>query len=270
MKKVLFLLGATLLFASCSETTDEVPSTKYATLTFEDADYTAAANYQGESNWSSLIDIEYGGDLLYALDEYWTGYSEYAWSDANNTELASEIVYSDGGTAFWNGGIAVSNYYLAVSEDSQAGYDRQLSIPYINSNGNSGYNGSENFAVVFNGGYLYFGDDVARTIDGMFVAPTSYWMSVALYGDYSTTAMTSSDWFKITATSVDSVGSTLASTELYLAQGGEILDGWNYWDLSVLGDVTKVVFTAEGSIYNDYGSALPGYFAIDNVVVKME
>ncbi|MFI3323361.1 MAG: DUF4465 domain-containing protein [Rikenellaceae bacterium] len=284
MKKVFLLLSVAILAFSCNESEEVTPddntedSTIYATLTFEDASYAASANYVGESSWSSLIDSpEYGGDLLYTdmyYDEYYYAYycsSEYAWYDENNTELASEVIESWGSTAFWNGGIAVSNYYMAVSEDSQADYSNQLSVPVI-SGGNSGYNGSENFAVVVGGGYLYFGDGVARQIEEAYVALTSYSMSVILYGDgwNLTEGISETDWFKITATSVDSEGATIASTELYLAQGGEIVEGWNSWDLSSLGEVTKVVFSTDSSATNDWGSLLPDYFAIDNITVKME
>lgn len=248
----------------------EEPEVIYATLTFEDEDYASDANYLGESNWSSLIDIEYGGDLLYALDENWTGYSEYAWYDGGNTELASEVISAYGSSAYWNGGIALSNYYFEVSEANQATYLNQLSVPCIDSNGNSGYNGSENFAVIYQNGYLYFGDGVARTIDHLYVAPTSYWLSMATYGDYGTAAMTDEDYFKIIATSVDVEGEALATVELYLAQDGQKATDWQEWDLSSLGQVTKVIFTAEGSVVNEWGSALPGYFAIDDITVVME
>ncbi len=292
MKKVFLLLSAAILAFSCTEAEEVTPddnntedsgdnntedSTIYATLTFEDADYAASINYVGESSWSSLIDsAEYGGDLLYTdmyYDEYGYAYcsSEYAWYDENNTELASEVIESWGSAAFWNGGIAVSNYYMAVSEDAQADYNNQLSVPVI-SGDKSGYNGSENFAVVAGGGYLYFGDGVARQIEEAYVAITSYSMSVILYGDgwNLMEGISSTDWFKIIATSVDADGATLASTELYLAQGGEIVEGWNSWDLSSLGEVTKVIFSTDSSVTNDYGSLLPNYFAIDNVTVKME
>ncbi|MFI3285825.1 MAG: DUF4465 domain-containing protein [Rikenellaceae bacterium] len=273
MKKVFLLLSAAVLAFSCSSDKEEVtPDTeRSAVLTFEDADYTGEANYVGEKNWSSLIDeSEYGGDLLYALDENWTGFSEYAWYDGGNTELASEVVSTDYGTAYWNGGIAVSNYYIAVTEETSIGYQNQLSVPCIDANGKSGYDGSENFAVVFQGGYLYFGNDTARQIEYLYVAPTSYWLSMATYGDYGTPAMTEEDYFKIIATSVDENGDEIDSIELYLAQNGEKAQEWQKWDLSSLGKVTKVVFTTDGSVLNEYGSALPGYFAIDNITVSLE
>ncbi|MFR9496078.1 MAG: DUF4465 domain-containing protein [Rikenellaceae bacterium] len=273
MKKVFLLLSMAILTFSCSKDEEVVtPDNEvvYATLTFEDDDYTGDANYLGESSWSSLIDIEYGGELLYALDEYWTGYSEYAWYDGGNTELASEVISAYGSTAFWNGGIAISNYYFEVSEANQATYLNQLSVPCIDSNGNSGYNGSENFAVVYDGGYLYFGDSVARTIDHLYVAPTSFWLSMATYGDYGTSAMTNEDYFKIIATSVDAEGEALATVELYLAQDGEMATSWQKWDLSTLGEVSKVVFSADGSVVNEYGPAMPNYFAIDDVTVVIE
>ncbi len=283
MKRLFLLLSVAILAFSCTDDAEEVtpgidqeenpeinPEITHSILTFEDEDYLADANYLGYSNWSSLIDeAEYGGDLLYALDDNWTGYSEYAWYDGGNTELASEVVTAWGSSAYWNGGVAVSNYYFEVNSSSQATYLNQLSVPFTDADGNSGYNSSANFAVVFNDGYIYFADGEARQIEYMYVAPTSYWLTIATYGDYGTAAMTSSDYFKLIATSVDADGATLATAEFYLAQNGELPTEWQMWDLSSLGEVTKVVFSTDGSVVNEYGSALPGYFAIDDITVSL-
>ncbi len=273
MKKVLFLLGAAALFFSCSEAESEVPADKYATLTFEDADYKGGKNYVGSNDWSSLIDTsEYGGELLYNFSDDesdYNGYSEYEWFDENNTGLTSQINDVMGSVAFWNGGVAVSDYYLAVSEDAQVDYTRQLSIPYVDASGKSGCNGSSNFGIVFDGGIISFADGVARQITDMQVCATSYWLSCALYGSYDYPAMGASDFFKITASSVDEHGSPINSVDYYLAKDGEIVEGWNIWDLSSLGEVTRVKFTSVGSVENEWGSALPNYFAIDNVVVRL-
>lgn len=86
--------------ASCSE--DDGPEEpNYETVDFE-----------GEY-WNALIDPNQGtGKLLYG--ETGMGFTEdngvYEWTDAT-TKLHSKLNESYGSWAYWNGGVAVSNYH---------------------------------------------------------------------------------------------------------------------------------------------------------------
>ncbi len=241
---------------------------QYCTLTFEDADYAGSAT----SYWSSLIDpLEYGGSLLY------NNYTGYAWVDTNNTGLMSGM----GGTDFWYGGIVLSNYYREVSGSD---YTKQLSIPWKDAEtGYCGYNGSENFAILFDGssmGGVYsalsFDEGVEATIQSMYIANTSYAISECEAGyfyisdEVQQTGLGDTDWFKVTATGYDAEGEMTSSLELFLAEEGVTLDGWNKWDLSTLGKVNKVEFVFDSSVWSTgtwAGSLVPSYAAIDNISV---
>ena len=49
---------------------------------------------------------------------------------------------------------------------------------------------------------------------------------------------------------------------------GKVVSDWTIWDLTALGEVTKVEFAVTGNVTNDYGFALPAYFAYDDVAVR--
>jgi hypothetical protein len=55
-----------------------------------------------------------------------------------------------------------------------------------------------------------------------------------------------------------------------LEKGKKFVTEWTKWDLSSLGKVVKVAFNLVGSddMVGDYGLAVPGYFAYDDVTVR--
>lgn len=240
-------------------------------LTFEDEDYKGDVNLTGEKNWSSLIDSEqYGGPLLYG------GSALYGWNDANNTFLASQITNNDGTLKFWTGGCAVSDY---IERDLANGdFNHQLAVWYQDPvTGFGGHNGSKNFCV--QNGYrdfyrdklpnIYFSDGVARVIDHMYVANTTYFINCIIGGNQFSTPFAPGDVAKIVATGFDSTGAETGTAELVLAQDADyVLTDWVRWDLSSLGEVTKVEFNITSTDSGNYGMNTPAYFAYDDVAVR--
>ena len=187
------------------------------------------------SSWDALVDDpQYGGELLYG--DMVTG-TDYSWYDQGNTELASELCESNGSTIYWNGGHAVSNY---TDQAATGDYTLQLAIPL--SGGHSGSN---------------------FVIESMYVTNTSYYLGTveALAG--------ADDWTKVTATGYDAAGTVTGTSEFYLTQNGQSINAWTLWDLTGLGSPVKVEFDITSSIQNEYGMAAPGYFAYDDVTVRM-
>ena len=59
------------------------------------------------------------------------------------------------------------------------------------------------------------------------------------------------------------------TSEFYLTENGKSINEWTLWDLTSLGTPVKVEFDITSSIQNEYGMAAPGYFAYDDVTVRM-
>lgn len=270
---VLGMLPVSALAAESAEADYEL-----RTLTFEDADYKGDTNFVGAKNWSSLIDSQqYGGSLLYP-----TGDTVYNWYDKGNTYLKHEFTDEWGDHQYWGGGEAISNYNSG-DYVTYGGYDSQLTVYKAGVSGLSttggGHNGSSNFAVHY--GYvdsspyggtklqaLYFGDGVARVIDHMYVNNICYAMNCYYNGNGLTASIGESDWVKLEATGHHTDGTT-AKAEIYLVNGPDnIVNDWTKWDLSGLGEITRLELNVLGSSDNGYGFSQPAYFAYDDVAVR--
>ena len=241
-------------------------------LTFEDADYKGPSNIK--SYWSSLIDEpQYGGPILYG--------DGCTWADENNTFLSGSVLAYD--AASWSGGlsgggIAISNYANGML--TGADYTRQLEVynPELDGAGRSGNGneGSNNFAIVYDGGA--WGSNPAAlvmkngktVVESVYVNNTCYVLNSLINGDGYNPPMADDGYFKVTATGyVD--GEATGSTDFILASNDEYVTFWVMWDLSCLGAVDKVVFTLSGSpdLYGPYGFNAPAYVAIDDVTVRV-
>ncbi len=248
-------------------------------LTFEDADYRGSGNMLGRKDWSSLIDSpQYNGPLLYPNSEE----NVYNWHDEGNTELASRLVNAYGDGNFWTGGMAVSDY---VDTDLGNGdFNHQLAVFSRDGNGNGGHNGSRNFCVQ-NGykdtdpsglGYnnklpeLYFHDGKARVVKSIWVNVTTYFANVWKNGN-GLSEPGGEAVFKIVVYAFDASGNEIASHPSFtLADGSDMISGWQEFDLSSLGKVSKLSFNLECSTNNGYGMSLPSYFAFDDVSVVFD
>ena len=248
------------------------------TLTFEDTDYDAPANFIGKYSWTSLVDdAQYSGTLLYGANS-----AAYSWYDENNTYIASELTNSYGDGKFWGGGQAISNYVDTVLANGD--YTKQLEVYYIDSKtGKGGHNGSDNFCVDFgyhdNSGYtsdklpyFYFADGKARVVKSMYVTLTTYLANTLMNGSSFSPKATDKDYVKIIATAYDETGAkTDRTSEFFLLEAGlKYTDSWSKWDLSSLGKVSKIDFNITGSFDNGYGLSIPAYFAYDDVAVLFE
>ena len=249
-------------------------------LTFEDTDAkfpTYTLNYCSKTikTWSDLIaSPQYGAPLLYGDSGY--GMDEpYYWYDKGNTELKHEVSMRYGMYCYWGGGHAISNY--ASTELSDGDFNHQLTVY-----GNSGHNGSTNFAVhngyKDNSGYtddnilasLTFGDSKEHIVESMWVMNTLYAMNCYVSGNGLTAKIGPDDWVKLVATGYDLNGEKVGETTFYTCNGPDnIVMDWTKWDLSVLGKVAKIEFNILGSSDNGAGFSQPAYFAYDDVTVQI-
>ena len=283
MKKI-FTIMALCLCVMCANAQNYT----LRTLTFEDADYVSdTPNYLGYYNWSSLIDSpQYGGDLLYGENHGDTTQSytnvNYRWYDKGNTYLYSELPENWGAKMYWGGGHAVSNYWNGNLSDGD--YSHQLSVYVPNTSGSGqgghGHNGSNNFCVHYgyhddsgysadNLPYICFADSVERTIQGMYIDNTTYFVNCITNGNGLTSSLSSTQYVRVVATGYKLDGTQTQAVGKYLATGSSFINNWEYWDLSNLGNVYKVTFNIISNCNNEYGMSQPAYFCYDDVCVRI-
>ena len=226
--------------------------------------------FEGEP-WTALIpDSEYGN-----------GNGQNSWYDEDNTEL---MFYPNPNAAFPGyGGHAISKY-VGSDWETDGNYSHDLQAYNVT----GGANGSENFCVHFgyldDSGYgmmnelvgIEFGDNKAHVIESMYVTNTTYvYNQLQAAGFGSTYVLSDESTFKIVAYGYDDVDAEddeyVSSSEFYLLNTGKnFVTNWTKWNLSGLGKVAAVRFNLVGSadMVGDYGLAVPGYFAYDDVTVR--
>lgn len=255
MKKILcFALAAALFATGCDKNECPEPDDngyRYQTLTFE-GDY-----------WIGKVDSpQYMGPQLYG--------DGYSWHDTE-TDLYSELNFNYDSYMYWNGGIAVSNYF-SRDLDANNSYDQQL-VVYAD-DANSGNN-----CVVCNGFASQWSDsrpslefrNSTGYIAKLYVCKTAYSCHVATFGNDFTAKLGNDDWVKIVATGYTRGlgGEEIEgkSTGLYIYRNGSFtFDGWQEWNLSELGEIWKVKFDMQWNGGADTFS-IPAYFAIDDITV---
>lgn len=262
------------------------PAKTIKTLTFEDADAKFSSyslDYCGVTvnTWSDIIpgkdEQAYGASSL--IYDMASNNAQYTWNDENNTLLTHTFPFNWGGYSLSGGGMVISNITTTLEEmeNDYDIYNHQLSIL-----SESGYNGSSNFAIVYNDSQvdgevkntLSFTDGSAHTIKGMYVTIPAITLYCMLNGNQFSQAYDEDDFLKLVATGTKADGTT-STVEILLAEGNDYqtwaLD-WTYFDLSALGEVAEVAFHMEEAQMDDYGYAVyyktPMYFAFDNVEVE--
>ena len=259
MKKILSVLVLAIAVVSCTPDNGGNNDTLNRTvLTFE-GDY-----------WDALIDVpQYGGELLYSATPYF-------WYDEATDlySIVNELWYT---AAYWNGGLAVSNYYT-TDYSTATTFMEQLTV--FTEGAHSGNN-----CIVHNGykcdmmgdarSVLQFKSSEA-IIESMWVAHTAFSYSSSVQGNDMAAPLTEeqSIWIVATGYTIDAEGKEIEGSSLTfsLYEGGKAsFSGWKKWELAPLGKVSKVKFDVQ---WNGEGGAdmfmHPAYFAIDDITVVKE
>ena len=184
---------------------------------------------------------------------------------------------SSGGWLFTNstqygywGGFTASNR----TDLSQTGLNAQ----YTAATG-CGYDGSTQYAVAYTMGVqtdVYAADGQSHTVTGCYVTNNLWTYQDILQGGYGElpyggTTGNDPDWFKVTATGKNASGQTVGELDFYLAdyrfannEEDYVLDTWEWFDLSPLGDVATISFSLSSSRGSGYNMITPAYFCMDN------
>ena len=184
--------------------------------------------------------------------------SSGGWIFTNNTQ-----------NGYW-GGFTASNR----TDLTQTGLNAQ----YTAAPG-CGYDGSAQYAVAYTMGVqtdVYAADGQSHTVTGCYVT-NNLWtyedMVQGGYGEppYGGTSGNDPDWFKVTATGKNASGQTVGTLDFYLAdlrfannEEDYILNTWEWFDLSPLGNVATISFSLSSSRGSGYNMITPAYFCMDN------
>lgn len=217
----------------------------------DDDENTVTVDFEGEQ-WTAWIDNpQYNGPLLYG-----EGKDTYDWVDLG-TGLSGGLTRAWGGTyGFSEGGTAISNY-IDANIDEHANYQNQLAVPVSN--------GSKNFAVVYCDATIKFADGVRRQINSIDIAPTTYLLGCEVNGDGYAASLAENGHMTLTITADNGM-----KLDVDMARDGNILKTWKRISLHHMGPVNSLSFTMDGSDKSSYGVKHPKYFALDNIVVKMD
>lgn len=234
----------------------------------------------GETNWNALIDSNQGsGSLLYPSDG-----SVYEWVDGN-TGIYHSFNFLWGTSAYYSGGIAISNYY-SMDIPANGSYLQQLTVY------GTGAHSGNNCAVSY--GYLdivsdqswgdsrtyIFSSEGPVIFEKMYVNTTCYLLNCCLNGNSLTAPLTPDSYVKVIATGYKDEAAFKADendnknkgnnpeVEIFIATGKGFIQTWTEFDLSKLGKVEYIRFNVAGDSDNGYGFSQPAYFAMDDITIR--
>lgn len=213
-------------------------------------------------------------ETVLASESFWNG------SDKTGTQIDGgwgSVAYAN---SFVSGSFCFENTYnetwsswsgFAVSNQTSVSY-ADMADQYHSAVG-KGYDGSDNFAVVFpmTETVKVLNKPEGVQLTGMYVTNSAWNVNAYLNGDGMTGKFEAGDWCKLTITGTRADGTT-ASKEVYLADyrsddaaNHSYLDYWQWVDLSQLGKVKSLSFAVSSTHNNEYGMTTPGYFCMDNL-----
>jgi hypothetical protein len=167
--------------------------------------------------------------------------------------------HSDAEWASW-GGFAYSNEV----DTTTAGYGNQFSA--YPGQAHSGNNFAIGFQDTYNGYNPTAIFDVSVQVSGLYVTNTTYTALAMLNGEGPATAFGQDDWFKLTITGKDAADQITGFVDFDLASGRDIVNSWEYVDVTGLGVVKSLEFTLTSSDNGAYGMNTPAFFALDTIV----
>lgn len=195
---------------------------------------------------------------------YWQG------EEGENEMFSGGWLFTNYYSSYFWGGFTASNHTDLTQTGLNAQYTSAAGI---------GHEGSAQYAVAYTYGSqteVYAADGSTQTITGCYVTNNLWAYQNMLYGDATATAFggptgNDPDWFKLTATGKNANGQTVGTAEFYLADyrftnndEDYVLNTWEWFDLSTLGEVASVSFSLSSSKNDNYGMITPAYFCMDD------
>ena len=196
-------------------------------------------------------------DLTLGPQSYWNG------SDGSGGFASGSAWFKNNYDTMYGSwdGFAYSN----IRDTAATGWTSQY-----NAITGAGQGGSANYAV----GYGYEAGlepptmllDEPMIISGLYVTNNNYAYYSMLYGDAFAKKFGTNDWFLLTMTGKDASGVETGRCDFYLAEGTNIVNDWQFVDLTSFGMVKSVEFSLDSSDKTGAWLNTPAYFVIDTVV----
>lgn len=294
---------ASAMFTGCSS--DDEPIANFG----DNENLLSRASVQGESTVITFDD--FSESMMANPTSYGANYYGPVGSLQQVTEISDNIFISEvneinGSIAFWNGGIALSNWnYMSNPTDTSNitkpsgvlaatwwySYQNQMSVYNTASSDGSnvaaGHSGN-NFAVVYGYQDSYnskwmdkpsFELKNKSTLVGLWYCNSSYTYGVMMNGNkFGNIGVAGSmpdtkGYFEVILECYDEKDNLIATkTELladYRTNNAQVVPTttWTYWPINVAG-VKTVKFNFTGSDTGAYGLNTPAYLCIDDIVIK--
>jgi len=198
-----------------------------------------------------------------------------------------------GGTGFTSRGVDFNNQYQGgfwsgfaysqVTDNTTPGFGNQYSaFPGQGAGGSATY--AVGFQDFFGGTIPTLSFGTTHHVTSVELSNTTYAALAMLDGDAFSRPFGTPpgggpgrsypDWFLLTITGFDALGTPTGVVDFYLADYrfaddslDFVVDTWTYVDLSRLGGVRSIAFELSGSDVGAFGLNTPAYFALDNLVV---
>lgn len=214
----------------------------------------------GQIDWISTFE----STELASSDTFWNG------SDSKGSFSSGKATFKNNYDTAWKvwDGFGVSNMTDTVTR----GYTNQYSVI-----SGSGVNYTAQYAVISQQATVVL--DKQQVVKGCYVNNGTYPALSMKNGDgfakkFGGTTGDDPDYFRIVAKGF--IGDDSSSTMFYLADYRSldnnkdyIINNWDHFDLSVLGDVDSIVFSLESSDNGQFGMNTPAFFCIDHFNAEM-
>ncbi len=205
--------------------------------------------------WASAA-VSTFDDLTLDAESYWNG------SDASGGFTSGAAYFNNNYNADWGSWDGFS--YSNITDTTSEGFAVQY-----NAIAGGGAGGSSNYATGYYGAFAASPPTVtlsaAQVVTGAYFTNNNYAYYSMLNGDQFAKKFEEGDWFKLTIEGKDAAGNSTGTVDFYLATGTNIVNTWQWVDLSSLGAVKSLEFTLTSSDTGEWGMNTPAYFAMDSL-----
>jgi hypothetical protein len=211
---------------------------------------TAATQAQTVSTFESILTVP---------GTYWNG-SDSTHVGGFNDGNAFFVNEFNSQFSFWSGGFAVSNKKDTTTADTANGFAQ-----IYNAVTPGGAAGSNSYTIAQQGSTIKLtGAAAGKQPEGLYITNSNYTYLSMKWGDAFARQFTDSDFFVVNIIGFKGGEETDTAVTVYLADGTDLLNTWQWVNLKPLGDVDSIGFLLESSDTGQFGMNTPAFFCIDN------